>query len=79
VKKLKLTQSMSSKGNCWDNAPMESFFGHLKDEVDYSACQSFEELQVLIGDYLEEYNNLRYQWSLNKMTPAQYTSHLIAA
>lgn len=79
VKKLKLTQSMSRKGNCWDNAPMESFFGHLKDEVDYSACQSFEELQVLIGNYLEEYNNHRYQWSLNKMTPAQYRSHILAA
>ncbi|MBV7509311.1 IS3 family transposase, partial [Bacillus sp. sid0103] len=31
VKKLGLTQSMSRKGNCWDNAPMESFFGHFKD------------------------------------------------
>jgi putative transposase len=79
VKKLKLTQSMSRKGNCWDNAPMESFFGHLKDEVDYSSCQSFEELQGLIGTYIEEYNTNRYQWSLNKMTPAQYRSHLLAA
>jgi putative transposase len=79
VKKLKFTQSMSRKGNCWDNAPMESFFGHLKDEVDYSSCQSFEELQGLIGTYIEEYNTNRYQWSLNKMTPAQYRSHLLAA
>ncbi|WP_310362075.1 IS3 family transposase, partial [Neobacillus drentensis] len=47
--------------------------------VDYSSCQSFEELQELIGNYIEEYNNSRYQWSLNKMTPAQYRSHLLAA
>jgi putative transposase len=79
VKKLHLMQSMSRKGNCWDNAPMESFFGHLKDEVDYLECQTFEELQVLIGNYIEEYNVSRYQWSLNKMTPAQYRSHLLAA
>jgi putative transposase len=79
VKKMELTQSMSRKGNCWDNAQMESFFGHLKDEVDYSECQSFEELQELIGNYIEEYNNYRYQWSLNKMTPVQYRSHLVAA
>lgn len=79
VKKMKLTQSMSRKGNCWDNAPMESFFGHLKDEVNYKECESFEELQELIGNYIEEYNNDRYQWGLNKMTPAQYRSHLLTA
>lgn len=79
VKKMKLIQSMSRKGNCWDNAPMESFFGHLKDEVEYSNCQTFEELKDLIGNYIEEYNHDRYQWTLNKMTPAQYRSHLLAA
>lgn len=79
AKKLHLTQSMSRKGNCWDNAPMESFFGHLKDDVEYSACQSFEELKEVISNYMEEYNNDRYQWTLNKMTPAQYRGHLLAA
>jgi transposase InsO family protein len=79
VKKMGLTQSMSRKGNCWDNAPMESFFGHFKDEVEYSECQSFEELQEMIENYIEEYNNDRYQWSLNKMTPVQFRSHLLAA
>ncbi|WP_172201017.1 IS3 family transposase, partial [Saccharibacillus qingshengii] len=38
VKKMKLGQSMSRRGNCWDNAPQESFFGHLKDETDLKAC-----------------------------------------
>ncbi|KKK34452.1 transposase [Mesobacillus campisalis] len=79
VKKMKLIQSMSRKGNCWDNAPMESFFGHFKDEVDYAECQTFNELKRIIGGYIEEYNNERYQWTLNKMTPAQYRSHLLAA
>ncbi len=36
---LGLTQSMLRRGNCWDNAPMESFFGHLKDELDFMQCE----------------------------------------
>ncbi|NRT92235.1 transposase InsO family protein [Clostridium beijerinckii] len=31
---------MSRRGNCWDNAPQESFFGHLKDEVDIKTCET---------------------------------------
>jgi transposase InsO family protein len=37
-----LVQSMSKRGNCWDNAPQESFFGHFKDECGYGGCESFE-------------------------------------
>ncbi|MBN3526364.1 transposase family protein [Paenibacillus apiarius] len=36
-------QSMSRRGTCWDNASMESFFGHMKDEVNFSDCQSLDE------------------------------------
>jgi putative transposase len=79
VKKLNITQSMSRKGNCWDNAPMESFFGHFKDEVDYKECSSFNELKQMVDSYIEEYNNHRYQWGLKKMTPVQYRGHLLAA
>lgn len=79
VKELGLNQSMSRKGNCWDNAPMESFFGHFKDEVAYRECQTFQELRQTIEEYIEEYNSKRYQWNLNKMTPEQYRSHLLAA
>jgi putative transposase len=79
VKKLKITQSMSLKGNCWDNAPMESFFGHFKDEVDYKECNSFIELKQMVDSNIEEYNNQRYQWGLKKMTPVQYRGHLLAA
>ncbi|WP_035002424.1 IS3 family transposase, partial [Bhargavaea cecembensis] len=79
LKDLNIKQSMSRKGNCWDNAPMESFFGHMKDEIDYRQCQTFDELKQLVDEYIFEYNNHRYQWNLKKMTPAQYRSHLIAA
>ena len=71
-----LQQSMSRRGNCWDNAPQESFFGHLKDEVDIKHCNTFDELHTLISDYIDYYNNDRYQWNLNKMTPIQYRNYL---
>lgn len=77
LKELKLGQSMSRKGNCWDNAPQESFFGHMKDEVDFKACSTFEELQVEIDRYIKYYNNYRYQWNLKKMSPVQYRNHLL--
>ncbi len=77
LKELGITQSMSRKGNCLDNAPIESFFGHLKDEVDIKSCQSFEEVKTLVENYIYYYNNERYQWSLNKMTPTQRRCHLL--
>lgn len=76
LKKLGVTQSMSRKGNCLDNAPIESFFGHLKDDVDIKSCQSFNEVKTLVENYIYYYNNERYQWGLNKMTPAQRRCHL---
>lgn len=76
VKSIGLDQSMSRRGNCWDNAPMESFFGHFKDEVNLENCETFEELVEEIDDYMDYYNNYRYQWDLKKMTPVQYRSHL---
>lgn len=79
VAKLGITQSMSRKGNCIDNASMESFFGHFKDELEIKACRTFEELTNQINQYMHYYNNERYQWGLNKMTPVQYRSHLAVA
>ncbi|MGD6970453.1 IS3 family transposase [Rossellomorea aquimaris] len=79
VKKLNIKQSMSRRGNCWDNAPMESFFGHFKDWVDHKACESLRELKQQVDSFIEEYNNNRYQWGLKKMTPVQYRGHLLAA
>lgn len=77
VKELNLIQSMSRKGNCVDNAPMESFFGHFKDEVDYRSCITFEELKGLTAEYINHYNNGRRQWDLKKMTPVEYRKHLL--
>ena len=74
-----ITPSMSRKGNCLDNAPMESFFGHMKDEVDYKQATSFAELKSIIRDYIHYYNYNRYQWTRKKMTPVQYRNHLLAA
>jgi transposase InsO family protein len=79
VKKLGLTQSMSRKGNCWDNAPMESFFGHFKDLAEYKSLDNLKDVRKEVHRVIEEYNQHRYQWGLNKMTPEQYRSHLLAA
>ena len=68
----KLRQSMSRKGNCWDNAPQESFFGHMKDEIDISKCKTFEEVKYIIDDWMDYYNNDRCQWGLAKLTPTEY-------
>ena len=77
IKGLGMIQSMSRKGNCIDNAPIESFFGHLKDDIDYKNCKTFEELRLLIEGYVRYYNNERNQWDLKKMTPVQYRNHLL--
>ncbi|WP_201004071.1 IS3 family transposase [Paenibacillus glycanilyticus] len=79
VKKAGFKQSMSRKGNCWDNAPMESFFGHMKDELEYEDCQTIQELRQRVNEYILEYNTERYQWGLKKMTPDEYRSHLLTA
>jgi putative transposase len=79
VKELGFTQSMSRKGNCLDNAPIESFFGHFKDDVDATTCKTVAELRSKIENYMEYYNSARYQWGLKKMTPEQYRGHLLAA
>lgn len=79
IKNLGIIQSMSRKGNCWDNAPMEAFFGTLKDEVDHRACKTLKELTSYVDGFIKYYNQERYQWGLGKMSPVQYRTHLIAA
>lgn len=76
LKDKKLRQSMSRRGNCWDNAPQESFFGHMKDEIHLERCNSFSDLKFEIDDYIDYYNNDRYQWSLAKLSPNQYATYL---
>ncbi len=77
VKELEMIQSMSGKGNCIDNAPIESFFGHLKDELDYKSCKSFVELRLKVEEYMGYYNYERKQWTRKRMTPVEYRNHLL--
>ena len=64
-------------GNCLDNAPIESFFGHLKDEIECKKCKTLDGIRAKIDEYMYYYNNNRYQCGLNKMTPLEY-KNLIA-
>ena len=77
VKDAELRQSMSRRGNCWDNAPQESFFGHMKDEIDFSNCERFQQVKDIIDDWMDYYNNDRYQWQLAKLSPNEYYNYII--
>ena len=76
LKDKNLRQSMSRKGNCWDNAPQESFFGHMKDEINLSKCKEFTEVKERIDDWMDYYNNERYQWNLAKLSPNEYYEYI---
>ena len=69
-----LRQSMSRRGNCWDNAPQESFFGHMKDHIGekVKVCESYGQVKSVIDEYMDYYNNERYQWELAKLSPNEY-------
>lgn len=79
VEAMGLTQSMSRRGNCWDNAPMESFFGHMKDIVLSEKQETLQDLWYAVEEYIEFYNQRRYQKKLKKMTPIAYRDHLLWA
>jgi putative transposase len=64
-------QSMSRRGNCLDNAPIESFFGHLKDEVDYKFWNNYKTAKRALSKYMHYYNYDRPQWVLKQKTPAE--------
>lgn len=72
-------QSMSRKGNCLDNAPIESFFSYLKDHVEANKCKSIEELNTEVTKEINYYNNERPQWNLKKMPPMEYRKHLLSS
>ena len=73
-----LRQSMSRRGNCWDNAPQESFFGHMKDELAIKSKNwtSFDVVKADIDDWMDYYNNCRGQWCLKKLTPNEYYNYI---
>ena len=76
VKKIGLGQSMSRRGNCWDNAPQESFFGHFKDEANIKECETLEDVKREIKSYMTYYNHYRGQWNLKKLPPVKYRQQL---
>jgi len=78
VNDAQLRRSMSRKANCWDNAPQESFFGHMKDEIDITWCTTYDEIHQVITDWADFYNNDRYQWDLAKLSPREYYNYLIS-
>lgn len=77
LKDKQIRQSMSRRGNCWDNAPQESFFGHMKDEIGNKVkqCEDFDSLSKLIDDYIDYYNNDRYQMKLAMLSPNEYLEY----
>ena len=80
LKKERIFQSMSRKGNCLDNSVMENFFGLLKQEIYYGVVYySYEELKSEIERFIKYYNEKRIKEKLGWMSPVQYRLHLLAA
>lgn len=76
LKENGITQSMSRKGNCLDNAIIENFFGILKSELFYlRKYTSINQLKKEISEYIKYYNNDRIKLNLNGMSPTQYRAH----
>ena len=71
-----LRRSMSRKGNCWDNAPQESFFGHMKDEISLVGCKTFADVKFRVDDWIDYYNKDRYQWQLAKLAPDEFFDYI---
>ena len=81
IEKLKdkeFVQSMSRRGNCWDNAPQESFYGHMKDHIGKKIADftDYEQVSSRIDDYMDYYNNDCGQWSLLKLAPSEFYQYL---
>lgn len=82
IKRLKdmgITQSMSRRGNCWDNACIENFFGHMKTEMYcFSEPKTIPEVHEIVDNYIKYYNNKRIQTKL-KTSPVKYRLKFLQA
>jgi len=76
LKENGIIQSMSRRGNCWDNAPQESFFAIMKTEMDLNIYNTCEQLVNGLIDYINYYNYDRPQLGLNELTPQEYEEYL---
>lgn len=74
---LGLNQSMSKRGNSQDNASIESYFGHFKDEVNIVDITDIDKLKEAIDKYMHYYNYRRHQWDRKRMTPKQFEYYLM--
>jgi putative transposase len=80
LKEHNITQSMSRKGNCYDNAVMENFFGILKSEFLYTQeFESIEQFKQELALYIDYYNNKRIKAKLKGLSPVQYRTQALAA
>ena len=75
-----IQQSMSRKGNCYDNAVMENFFGHLKSELLYlQEFESMEHFKSELAEYIDYYNNRRIKARLKGLPPAIHRQQALLA
>ncbi|KRP58684.1 Transposase InsO and inactivated derivatives [Pseudomonas orientalis] len=80
LKNCSVTPSMSRKGNCYDNAAMESFFGTLKSEFFYlNKFNDLDELHAGIDEYIQYYNHSRIRLKLNGLSPVEYRTQAAQA
>lgn len=76
--RLGINQSMSRRACCWDNAPIESFWGTMKGQIGPTAGLTHEEVSELVDEYIDYYNNERGQERLGWLTPKEYAATLAA-
>ncbi len=80
LEEINITQSMSRKGNCHDNAPIESFFKLLKREcLNRIWIENLGELVTAVADYVYWFNNERISMNKNGLTPVEYRNQAIMA
>lgn len=80
LKEHKIYQSMSRRGNCYDNSVMENFFGILKQEMYYGVTYySFHDLKNTIEKYIKYYNEKRIKEKLGWMSPVEYRLNHLAS
>lgn len=80
LQEKQIVQSMSRKGNCLDNAVVESFFGTLKSECFYlNTFNDITELEIAIREYIHYYNNERISLRLKGLSPVEFKTQTLQA
>lgn len=78
LEELGTSQPMSRKACCWDNAPIESFWGRMKEQIGDTSLMPHEEIVTLVDDHIDCYSNERGQARLDWLTPMEYAAKLVA-